>query len=176
MSVRAEIGLGTNPAELKLPRLETDKRAFTFIAAFKVALFGLDQYKAAASDVSLNISNDRNKYVDKPRTEVEFAKGDSTYKVNYSFSGKEQELIIVKKKFNASPEEGVGIEPAEVIILKSRRFIDQKSIRSAKIRWNRPVSAAPRADDYMNPQVNTAFAVQKALDMLAGLTPQTLQK
>lgn len=160
-----------NPSELKLSRTEADKRAFTLMAAFKVALHGLDEYKVAASDVSLNISGDQSKNVDKPRTEIEFGKGDSTYRVTYSFSAKEQSLMIIKETLDASREEGVFMEPMEIITLKSRRFIDQKSIRSAEIKWYRPVSA-PRVDDYLNPQVNTAFAVEKALGVLEKLSSQ----
>lgn len=159
-----------NPSELKLSKTEVDRQAFGLMAEFKTKLHSLEEFRRATSDVYLNLSGEEDKNVDAPRREVEIGIDNNPYRVNYSFSAKEQNLMIVKKTLGAS-EKGVFIEPVEVITLRSRRFTDQKPIGSAMIRWYRPVSA-PRADDYLNPQVNTAFAVEKALGILEKLSSQ----
>lgn len=159
--IKIEGEKGINPSELKLSKTEVDKQAFALMGEFKAQLHNLEEFRQAASDVYLNLSGEEDKNVDAPRREVEkIDMGGSEYRVNYSFSAKEQNLFISRKILNHS-------EPIEVIILKSKRFTDQKSIGSARIEWYVPAGAAR---DY--PQVNTAFAVQKARGMLNDLSPK----
>ena len=175
---KAEIGLQVNPAELKLSKTEVDKQAFALMVAFRTRLFSLDQFKNAATGAYLNITGDQMRMVDKPRREFGFALGDCEYRVNYSFSGDEQKLWIVKtisgNREDVKKDNPTAQGTREVVILKSRRFKDQKKIRSPEIFWNRPDSSA--VNDGPSPQTNTQFAVQRANEMLAGLTPQAPQK
>jgi len=167
--------------EDRLSRKDADGIAFSLMVAFKAQLNSLDQFREGSSDVFLNLTGDWSNAVKKSPRVVKFSIGDARYQVDYSSSKKAQRLTLLKDTFGApegveDEDKGNLVYKKNVVILQSRRFIDQKPIWFPKVRWcyshGSRVDYINLTEPQGNSQVNNDIATGKTLEMLAGLTPQ----
>ena len=161
--------------ESRQSKKSVDMAAFSLIDAFKFRLNDLVQFREGSSGVFLDMMP-IGRYIRNPSRTVRFCIGNNAYQVEYILSGKAQSLKIIKDTFGASedPEDkekgDLVRKKTDVVILKSRISVYQKPIWFPKVQWHYPVGS--RVDDIHVPQVNNAIAMEKASEMLAGLSPQ----